>query len=1251
MCRPSHTRSIIKLEAYISNTCQSQAHGPNSIKRAITEILKLLFSGFRGKEVLSKKRLKKPDMDSSLKNPSYHHQWQPPSAPFPPPPPPISHQFHPERFNRSNQSDLHHQNYHNFTHRQGFPPKPPIKQPPSSYPQPPPPPHVSYESPWISQPYQSAWVGYMEKRLDSRLVDPNYQLDYGNRTRDCSNGVFASDLDSNSRFRDGFSSLGYERKDFGDVRIDESNRDCGQFQPESDGYCRSLRVGTSFAYGNVPYGGATLHRDIVRNSASIGLTGNQRWVETQKDDYYRSEIEPYFDNGKTKGGDEMNRTTNRSQHPAHFSEKRFNSFRVKRKETSCTAGNVLLREVTKKKESFPPPTSSDIENLSRCSEVGVPFAGKSMSSFQSQPCEDEIPKKDMDDLSSRNLQTEEVNDNNSFIVETNTTTRVDSLDGTVVSQAESKNFSQSQACENGVNSSVETVSRKESMETTPLNSTAEVDHNLGSDAGKYTCIISISSSPKNVAEKGSSNVQLVERTSVLLSSICKNKEGWSNGLVFDRELSSAVHLEDSSYAPNQDLGLSSHDPVEIPSVDQSCNLVCRGLKACSSESDVSLSKDTNVGASEFHFNQEVKEKAPTCNNSPVLEIENNAAIGNMGSSGSKTVTDSECALLETQPCLAGCKVFPNDHLGCGASDVVCSFWVSSVEKDRVDVPLRISSCLVPDSSVSVNEQTQNSASSLEANCSSLCGIIERDRAENMDVDIQEEKVKPTGETSQCGTSGTDFVTVSGDSMFLCRSSSTIPGLIIGQIQNETHAAANIDKTKNSKKCNKEEILVDASQGQIITFHETVQGHYPCSGQTSLGTDAESCELPMDKCGDGILVKKTDGKPTEKLTDVPSDLGSEEISLNIVNTDVYVGEARTESLGNSDVLLSKLHSHADDKCAVAQVKDYVVALTPPDSQSMTTLSSKGEKTQKRANKFLHAAQESYPRSLYDTKKDANPPINVTKHHTWHRKSDASASPLVAVKPKVTVQSSSTYVRKGNSLFRKPSPGSLGGMSLCLSPFALQLNCFSFEDKSMESVGRADVIYFLVKTGEAQSLQRHSWPLSDSTSSGKCALSSGMVPLSNGLPGSSSGEADLPDFVQNELKSSDTLTQTGYASDCQPKQYPPKLESLNPSKMLYVKRKANQLVAASDIHGASKSEIPHSGGYFKRSKNQLVRSSESLANQAKSLPVDALDSQTGEKMVSKRSSSSALSEFGMLGELDLRVLCAFTVVCVAIVLVLL
>ena len=124
---------------------------------------------------------------------------------------------------------------------------------------------------------------------------------------------------------------------------------------------------------------------------------------------------------------------------------------------------------------------------------------------------------------------------------------------------------------------------------------------------------------------------------------------------------------------------------------------------------------------------------------------------------------------------------------------------------------------------------------------------------------------------------------------------------------------------------------------------------------------------------------------------------------------------------------------------------------------------------------------------------------------------------------------------------------------------------------------------------------------------------------------SGEASTPHSGGDTSKTSDTPIQTDYASDCQQKKIPPKLDSSELKRTVYVKRKANQLVAASDIHSTSRSQIPTSDGYFKRNKNQLVRTSESRVNYS---PDDALDSRASATMVSeRRSSSSAFSDSGM------------------------
>ncbi|WZY98518.1 hypothetical protein YC2023_070847 [Brassica napus] len=196
----------------------------------------------------------------------------------------------------------------------------------------------------------------------------------------------------------------------------------------------------------------------------------------------------------------------------------------------------------------------------------------------------------------------------------------------------------------------------------------------------------------------------------------------------------------------------------------------------------------------------------------------------------------------------------------------------------------------------------------------------------------------------------------------------------------------------------------------------------------------------------------------------------------------------------------------------------------------------------------------------------------------------------------------------------------------------------ENKSTGSASKVAVgnASFLVKAGKIPTLEKQSKPPSDSSTSkvsnaidapsGKCALSYSMDHPTTGLPESimdsaTSGEASVPHSGGDTSKTSDIPIQTDYASDCQQKKIPPNLDSSDLKRTVYVKRKANQLVAASDIHSKSRSQIPTSDGYFKRNKNQLVRTSESRVNHS---PDDALDSRASATMVSERSSSSAFSD---------------------------
>ncbi|XP_010459864.1 PREDICTED: uncharacterized protein At1g21580-like isoform X1 [Camelina sativa] len=534
-----------------------------------------------------------------------------------------------------------------------------------------------------------------------------------------------------------------------------------------------------------------------------------------------------------------------------------------------------------------------------------------------------------------------------------------------------------------------------------------------------------------------------------------------------------------------------------------------------------------------------------------------------------------------------------------------------------------------------------------------------------------EKPKPSGGTSKYKTSGTDIVAVRRDSVFPCDSLPSSPRQC-RKIRSEIHVASMVDETSKHRTPGTD--IIAGSGDSVFPSNETSKGKESQKGDSLLDRLQEQIMTSHEVTQPGSslahfdLVVKPNGDPIEKLFDITSNVGSQENdSLNSAQTGICDGEALlsdgkvsgTEIPGDSGVRVSRSYSHADVKFALTHVKDHVVSVPHRDFQSMTSMSSKYE-IEKRKKKSNYPTQKSCRSSLpvvSEAKKNANPPIHITKRHTWHRKSDTSPSSFVAAKPlsstlptkqifpKVTAQSSSSYVRKGNSLLRKPPHGS-PGVALGMPSSAIQFNNFTVEDKSTGSSSMVDVdnISSLVNNGKILTLEKQSKPPSDSstskvsnaidTSSGKCALSCSMDHLTTGLPESimdsvTSGEANVPHSGGDIFKTSDTLIQTGYASDCQQKRNPPNLDSLNLKQMVYVKRKANQLVAASDIHGVSINQISPSDGYFKRSKNQLVRNSESFVNQSLSLPDDALDTRSAANMVSERSSSSAFSDSAGMG----------------------
>lgn len=303
----------------------------------------------------------------------------------------------------------------------------------------------------------------------------------------------------------------------------------------------------------------------------------------------------------------------------------------------------------------------------------------------------------------------------------------------------------------------------------------------------------------------------------------------------------------------------------------------------------------------------------------------------------------------------------------------------------------------------------------------------------------------------------------------------------------------------------------------------------------------------------------------------------------------------------------------------------------DSRSMsqgltiTSVESKGMK-----NQLGYAVSRTFPgRSSFGpttSKKRAN--STQANPRTWHRNVKSSASPFPASKASSKnvpfrkqlperdgkVQSTS-YVRKGNSLVRKPSPvAALPQGTPSPSVFRLKSVGSDESKRSIESDTRVGIgnSPCLSRLGEkrASCENPRSSPIQSgdklpndvAISSGDCTSSPSTDPLSNGCcetnsdPISSYETNDTPKLVEGSPTSEASENQNDQLDsvDSQTELNNGNLASLNMKQIVYVKRKSNQLVATSNsvflsVANADKSQTSSFDGYYKRRKNQLIRTS--------------------------------------------------------------
>ncbi|KAK2659413.1 hypothetical protein Ddye_005946 [Dipteronia dyeriana] len=437
----------------------------------------------------------------------------------------------------------------------------------------------------------------------------------------------------------------------------------------------------------------------------------------------------------------------------------------------------------------------------------------------------------------------------------------------------------------------------------------------------------------------------------------------------------------------------------------------------------------------------------------------------------------------------------------------------------------------------------------------------------------------------------------------------------------------------------------------------------------------SASMPLAAHGDGVSTTNSNDELME--FDTLSDIGTPEIlssvpvlqsltckespnqiSNELISGDVMMPNEELVIEGTSNLSVSPQYVKIDLKSNYAPKSAHSVAgragsLTSQDVKSLShNLNLRSGETNVKKNQPNQAVSRTYPScpsSVFTSKNTASLTHN-TKPLTWHRSDKSSASPVPGNKPfshtvpkqhqfsrKVAKFQSMSYIRKGNSLVRKPAPVvALPKVSHARPSSVYQLNSSgigelkkSFGSDSM--AGNIDMSNILRTGGVGAPVERpRTPPLPPVTKMKNCTTNSSgdctSSPLAEPLPNSCSEATsdprkfidcnDVPNSYSDALKITEApVNQTASVNSLESQGEPNDgtLATSNVMRITYVKRKSNQLVATPSHCGppiqiADKTQGFISDGYYKRRKNQLIRSSaESHINRTVTLPDDNLRSE--------------------------------------------
>ncbi|XP_030545243.2 uncharacterized protein LOC115751464 isoform X2 [Rhodamnia argentea] len=477
--------------------------------------------------------------------------------------------------------------------------------------------------------------------------------------------------------------------------------------------------------------------------------------------------------------------------------------------------------------------------------------------------------------------------------------------------------------------------------------------------------------------------------------------------------------------------------------------------------------------------------------------------------------------------------------------------------------------------------------------------IEKNRAKKVDLHSVEAQVMGVGEMADCKSSGAHLLTRESGSPLVRKIDSYIHEVEESpSVSMHVPSSADGDGIYNSN---------SNDEGVDSVLHPVSNTSSPENISNYLAMQIPRWKSSLDEIPPGRL----GGKDAQEKENLMVGGGSD---VSVV------------TLSSHSTKVDRMSDHGMETDCIGPEKDVILS---SEGLKNTEYSLKNAEPYGLWNQPNRVMQRSFPgRSSFASKnsRTISSANGTTKSNTWHRPSNSSVSlsgkkpvsGILAVKRQLTVDTGELYVRKGNSLVRKPGVETCQSQIRHVTSSAVHRINSSGEDDLKRSMGTGKIDNLnhngdLLGTGGMSApLEKpktsllpsgHNLPIHTAMSSEDCTFFNSVGPSRDGCFGLRLDSVDCTSS-SDQLNNSECALKISEIREDQPcsekklertKELPN--ESLTTSglkRITYVKHKSNQLVATTKscdlptqvVHNT---QVLSSDGYFKRNKNQLIRTS--------------------------------------------------------------